>query len=83
MTVHLRRGHSAVDNFHAPVPGTGVTCYVGVRRTDPSVWTYSLWGDDMISQGQVDMSGMESMPPDQFARAMYLCDVVYAEWSGT
>jgi hypothetical protein len=47
----------------------------------PHEWLYSLWdgGDNLISSGSVDMRGMEDMTPDQFARSMYLCDVIYAD----
>lgn len=79
MTVHLRKGHKGVRNFNAPVRGTDVVCFVGIRSVEPNVWQYSLWeGEDVISTGSVDMTGMEDMTPDQFARSMYLCDVEYS-----
>jgi hypothetical protein len=82
MAVTLLKSSKYVRNWNAPVRGTDVTCYVGVLVSTPHVWRYSLWagqGDNatLIAHGSADMSGMDNITPDQFARAMYLCDVIY------
>jgi hypothetical protein len=79
MAVYLTKASKHVRNFNAPVRGTDVHCFIGVRKFADKEWCYSLWdsADNLISSGVVDMRGMEHMTPDQFARAMYLCDVIY------
>lgn len=32
-----------ITNYTEAVPGSDVTCYMGVRDSEPAVWIYSLW----------------------------------------
>lgn len=71
-----------ITNYVEIVPGTDVTCYLGVRDSRPNEWIYSLWtgeGDDEMAlvTGSLDLSGL-SVTPQQVARVAFLLEVDYA-----
>jgi len=67
-------------NYVEPVPGTDVTCYLGVWSNKPSEWIYSLWSVDwngeLVSSGSFDLTGL-IVTPAQVARIAFLMDVEY------
>jgi hypothetical protein len=75
-----------LTNYVVPVPGTNVTCYIGVRDAAPDTWFYSLWsgrdgqeGDTkLVATGDVTIDHL-FVTPQQVARIAFLLEVDYAD----
>lgn len=74
-----------LTNYSVDVPGTTVTCHMGVWDSAPTVWVYSLWEDDMgdanpgtlLATGEMDLDGLPDVRPDQVARVAFLLECEY------
>lgn len=78
-----------LTNYSVDVPGTTVTCHMGVWDSAPTVWVYSLWEDDMgnanpgtlLATGELDIPQPDSytITADQIARIAFLLECEYVD----
>jgi len=74
-----------ITNYVEKIPGTTVTCYMGVKDSEPTVWIYTLWTnpedpsnpEDLIAVSSIDFKDMPDVTPQQVARAAFLLEVTY------
>lgn len=70
-----------ITNYSVDVPGTNVTCHMGVYDSAPTVWAYSLWDDDdtLLATGRMDLDGLPWVKPEQVARVAFLLECEYVD----
>lgn len=71
-----------LTNYSVDVPGTTVTCHMGVKDSAPTVWIYSLWEETfdsgtLLATGEMDLAGLPDVRPDQVARVAFLLECEY------
>lgn len=60
-STRLANTFPGLTNYEVPLPGTGVTAFLGVWDAEPLRWIYSLWtgtghedGTEVIGTGDLD-----------------------------